>query len=360
MRQLTSLLLVAVIAALSAALLWQAAGRPGSAGAPEPTLAIDADPANGMRPCSPVDASRTGAPTSGQYTVAICLINSDGAPDAFDALVNWTGGVASAPEIANAAPALDDNPDANQGPGPNSLGTMWDCTGFGLLFPSGGASSARLVCNDTTFGSNSLLTANPGLLGTITLDASGAGTTTFSFDDMSNVNSPAGTNYTCDATACVGATVTQGAGGGGPTATPTNTTTGPTPTPTNTTTGPTATPTNTTTGPTPTPTNTTTGPTPTPTNTTTGPTATRTPTSTLGGPTATRTPTRTPTQPAGTLRGDANGDGLLDSQDALWILWAVANRLPSVPNPSKADWNGDGMLTALDALGILQFHAGYT
>jgi hypothetical protein len=357
MRQLTSLLLVAVIAALSAALLWQAAGRPGSAGAPEPTLAIDADPANGMRPCSPVDASRTGAPTSGQYTVAICVVNNVGGMDAFEARVTWTG-PASAPEVANMAPALDDNPDANQGAGPNGLGTMWDCTGFGFDFPTGGASSASIVCNDTTFGTNSLLTADPGLLATITMTASGGGTTTFSVLESSNFNQgpPISDNVLCSVATCVGATVTQGAGGGGPTATPTNTPTpthtvsGPTPTPSNT-----PTPTHTVSGPTPTPSNT-----PTPTNTTTGPTATRTPTSTLGGPTATRTPTRTPTQPAGTLRGDANGDGLLDSQDALWILWAVANRLPSVPNPSKADWNGDGMLTALDALGILQFHAGYT
>ena len=57
---------------------------------------------------------------------------------------------------------------------------------------------------------------------------------------------------------------------------------------------------------------------------------------------------------------DANGDGIIDPVDALWVLWAASGQIESPPNPANADWNGDGSIDGLDALGILQFHAGFS
>ena len=45
-----------------------------------PHLELDMDPTNGTRPCSPIDATRTGAPTSGTYQIAVCLHESAGSP----------------------------------------------------------------------------------------------------------------------------------------------------------------------------------------------------------------------------------------------------------------------------------------
>ena len=106
---------------------------------------------------------------------------------------------------------------------------------------------------------------------------------------------------------------------------------------------------------TPTPTRTPT-PTSTPTPTATAPpAATPTPTSTATA-TSTSTPTSTPT-PQHAL-GDVNGDGIVDSQDALWVLWFEAGFIDSLDFPQAADVNEDGLVNSQDALFILQFDAG--
>ncbi len=103
---------------------------------------------------------------------------------------------------------------------------------------------------------------------------------------------------------------------------------------------------------TPTPTNTT-GPQVTPTNTsvptTPGPaTATNTP----RPATATNTP-RPPTATPSVTKGDVNGDGRIDSTDALWVLWDEAGIVDDVPLPENADVNHDGRTNSIDALFIL-------
>jgi PKD repeat protein len=137
-----------------------------------------------------------------------------------------------------------------------------------------------------------------------------------------------------------------------PSPTPTNT---PTQTPTNT---PTQTPTST---PTQTPTNTltqtpTSTPTQTPSNT---PTHTPTPTPTH---TPTRTPTNTPTPtdtPEPTALGDVNGDGLVNSTDALIVLSADVGMDTSRFCPMNCgDVNRDGLVNSTDALIILCYDAG--
>ena len=52
------------------------------------------------------------------------------------------------------------------------------------------------------------------------------------------------------------------------------------------------------------------------------------------------------------------GDGLVNSGDALWLLWFEAGLVDAVPFPGVGDLNGDGQLTSSDALLILQLEAG--
>ena len=193
-------------------------------------LELDMDPTNGTRPCSPIDATRTG-PTSGTYQVAVCLEESAGSPDGFEARVVWTGGVATAGEVTDTGDALNDNPDFNDGAAPNGFGTNWSCTGFGFAFPKGddpvtvGTTDAHISCNEKSFAAGTM-TAEPGLLALITMTASGTGTETFVIDaGGSSVNSPASTNILCSDVTCPGGTVNQG-GGPPATNTPTATATG--------------------------------------------------------------------------------------------------------------------------------------
>ena len=145
---------------------------------PYPHMAIDADTTNGSRPCDPVDTQRLGAPTSGSYTVAICLVGSFGAPDALEAADQWDGGVATAPEIADIGDALDDNPDFNQAARPAGFGSELGCNAFGFTYPHANPSPAHIVCNNKNFTAGEL-TAEPGLLATFTLEATGTGVETF-------------------------------------------------------------------------------------------------------------------------------------------------------------------------------------
>lgn len=52
-----------------------------------------------------------------------------------------------------------------------------------------------------------------------------------------------------------------------------------------------------------------------------------------------------------TLKGDTNGDNVIDAQDASLVLQYVAKKISNVSN---ADVNGDGVVDAQDASIILQ------
>ena len=106
-------------------------------------------------------------------------------------------------------------------------------------------------------------------------------------------------------------------------------------------------------------------PTNTPTNTPTTPTEPpTTPAPTLTAtPTATSTPTPTPVAPTHTptpvlALGDVDCNGVVNSVDALWVLWLVASLVNSLPCPEVADVNLDGAIDAVDAALILQVEAG--
>ena len=74
-------------------------------------------------------------------------------------------------------------------------------------------------------------------------------------------------------------------------------------------------------------------------------------------PTDTPEPTATST-PSPQLCGDVDGDGVVNSLDALRILFVVADLTDVLPVPENADVNGDDVVDAVDAGLILQKEAG--
>ncbi len=99
------------------------------------------------------------------------------------------------------------------------------------------------------------------------------------------------------------------------------------------------------------------GPTLTPTTTPTpAPDVTATPTAAIAAtPTLTVTPEQVTPTPVPRPCGDVNGDGVVNSQDALWVLWLAAGVINSVP--FYEDLDGDGTTGPIDALLILQIEA---
>ena len=131
-----------------------------------------------------------------------------------------------APEVANSAPALDDNPDANAGStvwpavgtGDN-LGTGWDCSGFGLAYPTADNDAATGPAHgDAKIGCISLLgpwtlgdNETAGVLATVQFNVIGAGADTLHLlnvvigdstgAEMGSCNDPVGVPIPCaDAT----------------------------------------------------------------------------------------------------------------------------------------------------------------
>jgi len=222
-------------------------------------LAMDADPHNGTRPCDPVDASATAAVGS-TYTVALCLggytandleafvlsINNDQAlsfaPDPQGSEEPQNGG--SGPDCEK---CLDDNPDANDGDDPTGfkLGSGWDCTGLGFVRPRSEVLPINLLCNADIVSPDKDLSANPGLLATVTFRADSAGVDTLTFASDTTIGHATAQDGSCgdvasDVIVCSGATINIG-GVAAPTSTPSNIGT-PTSTPSATGPGATATP----------------------------------------------------------------------------------------------------------------------
>ena len=275
-------------------------------------LHIDADADNGWRPCDPIDETATVA-VGATHRVAVCIENYvPGSIGHFLLHIWYTGDPdVTPPTTINTAPTLrcpltadpaclNANPDANDGTGPDKLGTGWDCLPlfggppYGSPPPVGDlrdtlhVADAFAWCSEGIASPDQDLSADPGLLATITFTATGAGVDTIDFGpiDENNTNYVArprpglgwarcGTEVPAEQVGCFGATIFKGVT---PTGTPTDT---PMPTPTDT--------------PTPPPSDT-----PTPT------------------PTSTSTSTATP-QP------DTDGDTVPDSVD----------NCPLVPNPDQ-------------------------
>jgi hypothetical protein len=258
-RPIRVLLLGAVVAATLTALLALDGGPPlhTPAGGPVQAaglrLAIDADATNGI--CTTVDSEVTV--TVGQsYQIAVCVESLPQEMNAVDIDIFYDDTLSQVPDLPNAVPALDDNPDANAGATTFSslnLGPGWDCSGYASYFPVGdqdpasgpGKGDAFITC-DHFYGDTMYLAGHSLPLAVIQVEALAPGADSFVFGHLVRLVGESKTFGLCDpgsawAIPCDGATVTILAA---PTATPTPTRTpspAPTPSPTPTR-SPTATP----------------------------------------------------------------------------------------------------------------------
>jgi hypothetical protein len=165
-------------------------------------LHIDADITNGTRPCDPIDETATVAVGS-VHKAGVCI--EDYVPNFINNLelhILYTGDPSATPpttlnsatELPDVAPALDDNPDANDGAGADKLGTGWDCTGLGVKYPVGedpytpGVADAFIVCNADLVNPDQELAADPGLLATVEFTATAAGVDTIDFGPIDSTN----------------------------------------------------------------------------------------------------------------------------------------------------------------------------
>ena len=176
----------------------------------ETHLHIDADPTNGSRPCDPLD-SEALVGVGHTHSVAVCLETyPPNAVNNFELHTRYTGDPdAATPTTINLAPTvvcvgtpddpncLDANPDANDGDDDVNgltLGDGWDCSGFGIAPPVGddpstpNVADALIVCFANLGSPDQDLSADPGLLATISFTATGAGDDYIDFGDVNASN----------------------------------------------------------------------------------------------------------------------------------------------------------------------------
>lgn len=148
-----------------------------------PAFALDLSP--DVTPCLlPIaaDQTRTVAPRE-RFTVDACWFGdphmAGQSVGLFQAEVGYDDAVIRAPEVADSGPALDDNPDFDQVvvSGKES-GGGWDCSGFGLHFPTGdqqraGAGPRTFIMCKTVEGPYALDAGGSGRLFSITFDVVG-------------------------------------------------------------------------------------------------------------------------------------------------------------------------------------------
>jgi hypothetical protein len=204
-----------------------------------PIISIDMDIADGA--CTDIDGSRTQA--SGSFQAAVCLVDNPGgvalAGFQFDLMYDDT--VILAPEVADAAPSLDDNPDANVGTttfsSPN-LGSGWVCDGGVGAHPKGDNNAATGPGNGNAFsggcgsaaGPNTLIT---GPLSVISFNITGTGSTALTLANASVTDDNLAEVGSCNPVTDVQATCNNGdfqTSVGAPTNTPQAATNTPTPT----------------------------------------------------------------------------------------------------------------------------------
>ena len=169
--------------------------------------------------CNPVDASAAVAIGSTEQ-VAVCVTDypvQAEPPDtgigvfAFDLV--YDSDLNQCNDVANVAPAVDDNPDANAGTtvwpavgtGDN-LGGGWDCSGFGLAYPtcdSGDpslvlpAKSAKIGCGSLTGPYDLGDDEDTGVLGVVTFDVLAGG-----IDNLSLANVVVGDQTAAEVGSC--------------------------------------------------------------------------------------------------------------------------------------------------------------
>jgi len=177
-----------------------------------PHMYLDATSSNGLCVAPDTHPSGTAVLVGSSFQVGICIENQAAAPGAFEATILFDGTKIGGTEVADAGAALSDNPDANDGSGASFIGTSWDCTALGFAFPHINipAGNTHIVCNDTTFGAGSTLTASPGKLATATYSAIGTSAGTplaLTTDGTSGTDAAGGVDCSAPGTVCDGAII---------------------------------------------------------------------------------------------------------------------------------------------------------
>ncbi|MEX2225850.1 MAG: hypothetical protein WEB52_05300 [Dehalococcoidia bacterium] len=162
-------------------------------------ISIDANIDNGA--CrtdggQPSIDSVTEVASGATYEVGVCISGHQIAPNAIEIRVLYDPEATEVPEIEDQAPALDDNPDANDGDGGTEgvrLGEGWDCSiPPAEVFPKGEdpntpETDAFIFCLTSFVTPDTDLTASPGLLATLTLRATSDGVETLELGPRTNV-----------------------------------------------------------------------------------------------------------------------------------------------------------------------------
>jgi len=239
-RPWISLLAVSLVAAAALAVLLQPWNIGPTAANPGFGTFIDANTGDGTCDLPPDSANTVAHPAN--FNVAVCVEDPTAALGSFSFEVVYDDSVILAPEVANSGTALDDNPNANQA----ALGTGWDCSGFGLAYPTGdtdpagGAGHGRAKINCLSL-SGPWTFATTGSIALVNFNTQGIqNTTSLALENTVLGDGPGNEIGSCNpsvsvAMPCVGGSITVT--GGQPTATSTSTPTAtrtPTVTPTGT------------------------------------------------------------------------------------------------------------------------------
>jgi hypothetical protein len=128
-RCLIGVVALALLAPSLLAVVWLS-GNARSTAADTFRVFIDTDTTDGI--CDLPEDSSLSLPGGTSFSVAVCLEDPPFALMAFAFEVVYDDTVILAPEVADVAPALDDNPDANQA----ALGGGWDCSAAGFAYPT--------------------------------------------------------------------------------------------------------------------------------------------------------------------------------------------------------------------------------
>jgi len=147
-RAWTSLLVVSMVVAAVLAVVSLSWKTGPTAAQPLFRMFVDANTGDGICDLPPDSDLTVPHPTS--FNVAVCVQDPPAALGSFAVEVVYDDGIIRAPEVANSGTGLDDNPNANQA----ALGGGWDCSGFGLAYPTGdvdpasgaGAGRAKMNC----------------------------------------------------------------------------------------------------------------------------------------------------------------------------------------------------------------------
>jgi len=192
-------------------------------------LHIDADVTNGA--CTTLDATATVA-IGTTHQVAVCLQDyTANAVEGFDLYIDNTQDLNFAPDPQGAEEATEggggpscaadlcvsDNPDANEGdsPGGTKLGGLWTCSPFGVVSPRSEVLPIHIACIADISAPDKDLSADPGLLATITFNAVSGGVDTLTFRDITLITmTPPVQSGSCgdvpdDLIGCFGATITK-------------------------------------------------------------------------------------------------------------------------------------------------------